>query len=214
MKKKFAIIFAALWVVLLGAGIGWKVYQNQGERGVFLVPRREHSVNDPVLYNQRDENWSKDKLGDSPYTMGSSGCLTACIASALSTQYRNTGAGREISPGELNQLFGENGVYNKSGDIVWEKVKEALPDTEILVASEVDAQEIEDLLDEGRYPIVKVKIGGNGASHWVAIMETWDKLYRCMDPLSNSGHLISLNDHESVAYRMRCVYWADNAHVQ
>ena len=69
--------------------------------------------------------------------------------------------------------------------------------------------EIEDLLDKGRYPIVKVKIGGNGAGHWVAIMETWDKLYRCMDPLDDSGHLTSLNDHESVAYRMRCVYWAD-----
>ena len=52
-------------------------------------------------------------------------------------------------------------------------------------------------------------IGGNGAGHWVAIMETWDKLYRCMDPLDDSGHLTSLNDHESVAYRMRCVYWAD-----
>lgn len=209
MKKKYAIIFAAFWAVVLGAGLGLKAYWNQGDRGVYLVPQREHSVEDPVLYHQRDERWSKDKLGDSSYTMGSSGCLTTCIASALSTQYQNTGTGREISPGELNQLFTDKGVYNHSGDIVWDKVKEALPEAEVLVASQVDPLEIEDLLDKGRYPIVKVKIGGNGAGHWVAIMETWDKLYRCMDPLDDSGHLTSLNDHESVAYRMRCVYWAD-----
>lgn len=209
MKKKYAIIFAVCWAALLGAGLGWKAYQSRGERGVFLVPQREHSVEEPVFYNQRDEAWNKDKLGDSSYSMGTSGCLTTCIASALSTQHRNAGAGREIDPGELNRLFGEKGVYNKSGDIVWEKVREALPGAEIIVASEVDPEEIEDLLDEGRYPIVKVRIGGNGASHWVVIMETWDKLYRCMDPLDDSGHLISLNDHESVAYRMRCVYWAD-----
>ena len=72
MKKKFAIIFAAFWAVVLGAGLGLKAYWNQGDRGVYLVPQREHSVEEPVLYHQRDERWSKDKLGDSSYTMGSS----------------------------------------------------------------------------------------------------------------------------------------------
>lgn len=209
MKKKYMIIFAAFWILCLTAGLGWKVYRSHGERAVYLVPKREHPLGEHIIYNQKDKEWSDDKLGDSVYTMGSSGCLTSCIAAALSTQNRVAGAGREINPGELNRLFGEMGVYNQSGDIVWEKLKEALPETEVLVASEVDPDEIEDLLDQGRYPIVKVKLGGNGASHWVAIIGTWDKYYRCMDPLDDSGLLVSLNRHENVVYRMRCVYWKE-----
>ena len=45
-----------------------------------------------------------------------------------------------ITPGELNQKFGETGVYNSQGDIVWDKVKEALPEVEVTVASSVKGE--------------------------------------------------------------------------
>ena len=42
--------------------------------------------------------------------MGSSGCLTSCIAASLTAQGIHS-----FSPGELNQVFNENNVYNGHG---------------------------------------------------------------------------------------------------
>ena len=209
MKKKYMTLLAVFWILCLGAGRGWKYYRDRGDQACFLVPRAENPPGDVAVYLQKDEAWADDRLGDSGYTMGGSGCLTSCIASALSTQARSSGIGQEIDPGELNRLFGEKDVYNDSGDIVWDNIREALPKAQVMVAPKVDGDEVDNLLAEGKYPVVKVKIGGSGAGHWVLIVGTWDMEYLCMDPLNESGSLISLDKHENVAYRMRCVYWSD-----
>ncbi len=67
------------------------------------------------------------------------------------------------------------------------------------MAGSVDGKQIEALLDEGKYPIVKVKVGGDGAAHWVLIVGSDGEEYVCADPLKEDGALV---------YRMRCVYWA------
>jgi len=210
MKKRYLRILLICAILCLGAGLVWKLGGwGKGGRGTFLQPCGDYPAGAVIPYCQRDEAWEDDKLGDSIYTMGSSGCLTCCIASALSTRQEASGTGWAIDAGKLNQIFGEKGVYNESGDIVWGRICEALPETEVIVASSVDAGQVEELLAGGRYPIVKVKAGGKGAAHWVLLVGSENGEYLCMDPLNEDGRPVPFSRHGGTAYRMRCVYWAD-----
>ena len=92
-------------------------------------------------------------------------------------------------------------------DSVWGRIEEALPQARVLVASSVNGQEIEELLAQGRYPAVKVKVGGNGAAHWVLLIGSENGEYLCMDPLEDDGKPVLLSRHGGVVYRMRCVCW-------
>lgn len=210
MKRKKLLLCVICVALAAAAFLGWKLWRRQkGDQGVLLEAGEDRSPGTVISYCQRDEVWKDDKLGDSAYTMGRSGCLTSCIASALSTERENLGVGSTITPGELNRLFGENQVYNGSGDIVWGKIRDALPDAEVLVASSIDETEMEGLLAQGHYPAVKVKTGGNGAAHWVLLVGSQGGEYLCMDPLREDGQLIPLSTHGGVVYRMRCVYWKE-----
>ncbi len=195
-------------VCICMAGVLW-VLRVRGDRAVTIRPEKDYQAGEVVFYDQTDKRWSGDKLGASVYTMKSSGCLTTCIASSLSTQWSREGAGRPMTPGELNEYFKEQGVYNDSGDILWDRLREALPDGEVYAASSVRGEEIEELLAQGHYPIVKVKMYGRGAQHWVLLVGGEDGEYFCMDPLLNQGELVPLSLHGGKVYRMRCVYWKD-----
>ncbi len=204
-KRKVIMIFLVLAVCFLGGGFWF--FRHRGDKGVAVKPKGEYPVGEVLAYYQRDQDWKEDTLGSSSFHMGGSGCLTTCIASALSTQAQSCETGYVITPGELNQKFGETGVYNSQGDIVWDKVKEALPEVEVTVASSVKGEDIEGLLALGRFPLVKVKVGGYGAFHWVLIVGSKEGEYLCMDPLREDGKLIPLSSHGTEVYRLRCVYW-------
>lgn len=208
MKKKTWVMAGIFLGLCLAAAIFLR-FRNQGDQSVAIKPSKDYPAEDVVLYCQKDSAWQNDHLGSSAYTMGGSGCLTSCIASALSTQHEKTGIGYAMTAGELNAWFGEKEVYNGSGDIVWDNIKKAVPEAEVVVASSVKDAEIENLLAAGRYPIVKVKVGGRGAGHWVLLVGSRDGEYICMDPLSESQELVPLSRHGGVVYRMRCVYWRE-----
>ena len=89
------------------------------------------------------------------------------------------------------------------------RIEDAMPEVEVFVASSVDSNEIEELLKEGHYPIIKVKVEGTKTAHWVMLVGSEDGEYLCMDPLEKDGKLIPLSRHGGVVYRMRCVYWAE-----
>lgn len=203
-RRKMAAGIAGLGILCILAG-AMLFFRHGQDEGVRIMSQRDYPVGAAVSYCQKDDRWKEDKLGSSGYTMAKSGCLTSCIASALSMEYQNTGSGSAMTAGELNQIFSEHGVYNDQGDIVWNRIKDALPGTQVLVASFVNGQEIEDLLAQGHYPAVKVKVGGNGAAHWVLLAGSEDGEYLCMDPLEGSGELVPLSRHGGVVYRMRCV---------
>lgn len=207
-KKKKAIIGILAFAVCFFAGMFF-FFRSKGDKSVAIKPKGEDSAGKVTAYYQRDERWKEDTLGNSGFSMGGSGCLTCCIASALSTEAEVLGTGFSVTPGELNRIFGEQEVYNVQGDIVWAQIKEALPQTQVVVASSVKEKEIESLLADGHYPIVKVKVGGHGASHWVLLVGSRDGEYLCMDPLEPDGELIPLGRHGGVVYRMRCVYWEE-----
>lgn len=150
-----------------------------------------------VLYRQDDEKWADDKLGNSTYSMAGSGCLVCCIASAISD------AENMITPGELNKLFSENGVYDTEGNIQWGQISE-MDEFEVEVFSSPSNEIIEKCLADGKYPIVRVRIKGLGNFHYVLIVGTEEGKYVCMDPLEDA--LTTLSDYGNRVYAIRCVW--------
>ena len=150
-----------------------------------------------VCYRQDDAEWEEDALGDSSYTMKSSGCLVSCIATALST------SGDDITPGELNALFSQNDVYDEDGNIQWKNI-EKIDGYAVKVYDNVSKSDINQCLEEGHYPIVRVRRHGWGSYHYVLIAGAKDKEYICMDPLSD--RLLKLSDYKGMVYAVRCVW--------
>ena len=162
-------------------------------KGEDLLPK------EAVTYRQDDMRWADDRLGDSVFTMRSSGCLVSCIASAVSIQ-----ADEEITPGELNQIFSENHVYDGEGNIRWAAIGQ-MPGYCAEVFSDVSGTEIEECLEAGNYPIVRVRVKGLGSFHYVLIVGRRGGEYLCMDPLEDD--LTTLSDYGNRAYAVRLVYW-------
>lgn len=203
LKLSLAVILC----ILFGAFLLLQGRQKSG--GIVIRPEKEYDSVETVYNLQYDPLWQENNLGNSPYTMKSSGCLTAAIASSLAMQEMPTDREEILDAGELNQLFSREEVYNGAGDIVWGNIKNALEDTEVYVAGSVSRDEINQLLEEGKYPLVKVKIPKNGAVHWVVITGAGKDSYLCMDPMNRDRTEVPLSDFNNAVYALRCVYWVD-----
>lgn len=205
MKKKTILMILLLCAVLAAAG-GFVFLRRRPQKGVEVSPSAASGLPQVVYYRQKDDRWKDDKLGTSSYTLGGSGCLTSCIASALSIQATADPGYQAYTPAELNRLFSENGVYNASGDIVWDRIKQALPDAEVQVESSVSSRLIDSWLAQDIYPLARVKNHGDGAVHWVLITGSDEDGYYCMDPLQEEGEPTSLSVHGNKIYSLRAVY--------
>lgn len=150
-----------------------------------------------IAYRQDDERWAKDQLGDSSFTMKSSGCLVSCIASAVSMERME-----EVTPGELNAIFSEYNVYDDEGNIQWSAI-ENIDGYSVNVYNDVEEQVIYQWLSEGHYPIVRVRVNGVGNWHYVLVVGLEDQEYICMDPLKNE--LTRLSQYLSRVYAVRVV---------
>lgn len=150
-----------------------------------------------ILYRQDDARWGKERLGDSKYTMASSGCLVSSIASALSME-----SGEERTPGTLNAEFCAGDVYDAEGNLQWEQLS-ALHKYQVEVYQDVSADIIDACLSEGRYPIVRVRMYMLGNIHYVLIVGMQDGEYQCMDPLQDK--LMKLSSYGNRVYAIRCV---------
>lgn len=204
MKRKKLLYLAALGVslaVLLLAGI-YFLNRNKRVEGIILKPQEVYSLPEIPYYLQNDSQWADDKLGQSIYTMKSSGCLTTSLAASLSAQ-----GGQTITPKALNQLFSDHAVYNANGDIVWDKIQNAVGPVEVYVPRSPDADVIEAFVAEGTYPVVKVKYHGSGAWHWVVLIGSDEKGYLCMDSLNKAKSPEPLSVHGNKVYSMRMVRW-------
>ncbi len=195
-KHKIMLISVIVAVVAL---IGLCVIYFRLRHSVVLKPSSEYAVSEmAVLYRQDNASWTQNPLGDSGYTMKSSGCLVSCIASAM------TMGGESIDPGELNQLFSDNGVYDPEGNIQWENIR-AIDGFHAEVFTDVSGKDVEDCLSAGRYPIVRVRVKGLGNFHYVLIAGTEDGEYICIDPLKDE--LSKLSDYGGRVYAVRCVWY-------
>lgn len=195
-KNRFGMIFLA--VFLLFAVLTGGVFLLRFRNSVRIRPSQDIQGAQAVLYRQDDKRWAAEKLGNSDYTMKSSGCLVSCIASGL------TMAGEaEETPLTLNQKFSENQVYDSEGNIQWDAIR-AIEDFQVDVYSDASAEILEACLSAGRYPIVRVRMHGYGNFHYVLVTGAEDGCFVCMDPLRDGT--TKLSDYGNRIYAVRCVY--------
>ena len=182
------------------------------QRGSVLV-RASHAAgsSDIICYLQSDPAWAEDFLGSSSYTMKSSGCLTTCLAAAL--QYEGitpetiTGAADSIDPGALNMFLSKEHVYDNEGNIQWKPLENALNVTAVRQGADgITGKTLEKLLAKRIFPIVRVRVNGSGSFHYVLIVNSDGKEFRCMDPMNPSDSLVPLSDFGNRIYAVRYVY--------
>lgn len=148
-----------------------------------------------VRYRQDDIRWAEDRMGDTSYRLKGSGCLVTCIAAALSGE-------ETVTPGELNAEFFRKGVYDAEANIQW-GVLDHMEEVEVDVYGKVTQQEIEECLENGCCPILRVRRHILGGSHFVLVVGVEDHEFICMDPLEDE--LRNLSDYGGLVYSLRCV---------
>lgn len=205
-RKKMVFIVVMIILVVVATAIFYRL-RSPKNSGTVVQPQTAFACDSISFYRQRDASWAEDKLGETNFTMGSSGCLTTALAAGLEMGKQKEEPTYELTPEELNRLFSEKGVYNSSGDIVWGNILNALDAVQVYVGQEVSSTIIDDFLREGKYPVVRVRVGGNGAMHWVLIVSSDETMYYCMDPLSQQTMAVPLSSFDSKVYSIRCVYW-------
>ncbi len=198
MKQKKRNQSFMIVLLLLFAGAGFACLRLRG--GVQVRAPKDRDIlpdAEVVFYRQDDERWREDHLGDSDYTMGSSGCLVSCIASAVSME-----SGREETPGILNAKLSEEKAYDGEGNLQWEPLS-GLEEYQVDVYSEVSTDIIDACLLEGHYPVARVRMYILGNTHYVLIVGVKDGKYLCMDPLKDG--LTELSYCGNRVYALRCV---------
>lgn len=198
MKKKKKMIIkilvtTAIIITLAALFLGFRLRSSV----VVRADQTEIPPHDVTVYRQDDARWADDVLGESAFTMKSSGCLVSCIASAVSME-----SGTDMTPGELNKIFTESNVYDSEGNIQWSAL-DNINGYSAQVYSSVSQQEIDHCLTAGHYPIVRVRVGAVGNFHYVLIVGAENGDYVCMDPLKDE--LTKLSQYAGRVYAVRMV---------
>ncbi|WP_026516030.1 hypothetical protein [Butyrivibrio sp. MC2021] len=197
MRKKIIIVCGIVLAIFMLVYIS-QVVKNRG--GLNVKCEVDYPVPEIMVhYRQDDDRWRKLHLGDSKYTMESSGCITTCIASAIS------GSSNPLSPGGLVTYLSENGVFDAAGNMQWGAIDQ-LPGFNAEVYSGLDAGYIDECLSKGRYPIVKIhRKSLFSYHHFVLIIGAENGEYICMDPLKDT--YTTLKEYSNRIYSVRCVWY-------
>lgn len=178
------IIFVAVYFLMM--------FRFRGSTKAY--PSKDITVTDNiVLYRQDNYLWAADHLGNSSFTMEKSGCLVTCIASVLG-----------VTPKNLNEEFSKNNVYDSEGNLLWNQISNVNENYEAEVYSEVSEKILMDCLENGRFPIARVRMHGIGNFHYVLIVKAEGGVFYCMDPLRDE--LTPLTAYGNRVYAVRCVY--------
>jgi len=144
---------------------------------------------------QNDSRWAHKKLGSSSYTLAEQGCTVVDVAMVLSS------FGNEINPSVLNDLLMENDAYTENGNLLWYKLGDIFP-VEYKFRRVFSSGVLENDLQNGILPIVRVKYGEKGLEHWVLITGADGEDFLIMDPLNKHKTLTNLGEYGKVyAYR-------------
>lgn len=195
-SKQVKLIVLCLLMGLAALTAGFFAVRLRGS-AVVKSGQAKLAAEEVVVYRQDDKTWADDTLGDSHFTMRSSGCLVTCIASAVSME-----TGQKVTPGALNKIFSENQVYDSEGNIQWAAI-DKIEGYHAEVFAKVSEAEIMECLAAGCYPIIRVRMHGFGSFHYVLIVGSEGGEYVCMDPLENS--LTKLTDYLNRVYAVRIV---------
>lgn len=212
MKKKYLLVGVLFGIAAACCFIFAIKVRLRGS--IKVVPTEKTAESEPVFYQQGDLQWSGDFLGDSKYTMGGSGCLVTCIAAAMEMSAAKMpamtdGTADDLNwgktPGELNQYLSQNNIYDSQGNMQWNKLRES-GYFQVDVYDIVSTELIQGCLQEGRYPIARVRMNGFGKFHYVLIIESSDGMFYCMDPLNQDNVRVPLSNYNNRVYAVRCVY--------
>lgn len=197
INKYLLVIFAMIMIVGIGLGtyVGSVLWIKKV--GIHVQPK---SVIPPVsirYFLQNDPEWKSDRLGSSNYTLGGSGCLVTVLAASMNH------LGVKIDPQKLNNLFTDKGVYTGSGEIIWYKIKDAVPEIDYSYQRVFHRTTLENDLKQGKLPIIQVKYYSTGIFHWVLVVGTDEDDFLIMDPLQQDKKFIKLSTHGRIyAYRV------------
>jgi len=196
------VVLAAACMIAIGAF--WAI-RRRPVAGIEIAPGAEWVCGNPVYYRQNDEEWKSERMGTAADTLGGSGCLVTCLAASMEMQKGAVEAGYRMTPGELNRELSENQVYDDRANVLWNPLREYLTEWTVLTPSKADGTEIERMLNDGHFPIVKVRMPRSGANHWVMLVEARDGEYYCMDPLHGADEMVPLSEFGNVVYSVRCI---------
>ncbi len=211
-KKRRVIVLICVVCILLAIPVGYTI-RTRGS--VHVESQSDYTADETVYFLQKDPRWGDETLGNSSYTMASSGCLTTCIAAELQIQdiavpeiQKATDSDNEntITPGNLNKYFSQQGVYDVEGNIQWDALEQTLGvDVSRLQAGEISNDKLDTLLSEGFFPIVFVRVNGWGNFHFVLITGSIDGEFLCMDPLNEQQVDVPLSRYGDRIYAVRYI---------
>jgi len=185
------ILFGLLFTVYCGRILWIKKF------GINIKPSEEIQPYTVEFFIQNDNRWKDFNLGNSNFNIGGYGCLLSVIAS--SCDY----LGYETNPKSLNKVFTDGGVYTDSGDVIWYKINETIPNIKYKYKRNFSRNTIQSDLKNGFLPIVMVKYKKTGIYHWVLIVGSTNDDFLIVDPLNQEKELIPLKTHGNVyAYRV------------
>jgi hypothetical protein len=123
---------------------------------------------DVPMYNQEDETWSDDQLGDCENTtIGSAGCAISSIAMVFKYY------GVDTDPQNMNNWSRDNKYYSDGCNIQWKNADERSIDTLKWIGTfSTDLDQIKSELDNGYPVIAEVRmslISGGKTQHFVVI---------------------------------------------
>ena len=169
--------------------------------GIVVKSSSDFPVNENIVaYRQDNDEWKSDKIGNSKYSMESSGCVITCIATAISDSRL------AMNPGELNRFLSDHNVFDDEGNLQWGKIDE-IDGLSADVYQEKSSDIIDGCLSTGHYPIIKIHRNTLFSyHHYVLVIGAEDGEYICMDPLQDK--LTKLSDYNNKIYAIRCVYTA------
>lgn len=196
--KKSLKVFGICTIVIIGILIALYIRHNKG--GTVIHCTSEYAVNKSLIaYRQDDKAWKDSKLGNSFYTLGSSGCVVTSITSALSV------SPLQMTPKEFNRLLSEKNVYDDEGNLQWGML-EQIEGLHADVYTEVSSDIIDTCLNNGKYPIIKVHQNNLFSyHHYILVIGAQNGEYICMDPLQDN--LTKLSDYDNKVYAIRCVWY-------
>lgn len=165
----------------------------------------EYTPENIVYFYQKNPAWQSDALGNSVYTMGDSGCLTCCVAAILQMQEIPVDdLAADADAGAVNRFFSEKCIYDGEGNLQWDVLEQVTGVSVVKQeASELDDGALDAYLAQGHYPIVRVRVGGDGSYHYVLIVCSRDGEYWCMDPLEETQTLVPLSAFGGKVYAVR-----------
>ena len=179
LRLTIAVIVITIAASLFYGWWRWQRWQEDWNRlgplepggGLYFQPRLELKV---PSFRQADDRWRKDKLGNTPATLGAEGCAVASAAMVLASY------GVDTDPGRLNKLVTDANGYEGAGWLKWEAAAEVTGNVARKVyEGDPSYRLIDENLRHGNPVIVRLRTE-SGITHFVVIAgkEGYDYLTR------------------------------------